>query len=69
MGQVVMGKLETGRLTKGKKLILMPNQKKVKVAGIEFEDVPVRSASAGQNLKVKSISNYFLLFFYIFRSV
>jgi len=53
MGQVVMGKLETGKLTKGKKLILMPNQTKVKVAAIEFEDNPVKSAVAGQNLKIR----------------
>lgn len=53
MGQVVMGKLETGKLTKGKKLVMMPNQTKVKVAAIEFEDTPVKSATAGQNLKVR----------------
>lgn len=53
MGQVVMGKLETGKLTKGKKLILMPNQQKVKVGGIEFEDQPVKHGVAGQNLKIR----------------
>jgi len=53
MGQVVMGKLETGRLAKGKKLIMMPNQTKVKVAALEFEDTPVKTGKAGQNLKVE----------------
>ena len=52
MGMVVMGKLETGKVTKGKKLILMPNKKNCKVAQIWFEDNEVKSAIAGQNLKV-----------------
>ena len=49
---VVMGKLETGKVTKGKKLVLMPNKKNCKVAQIWFEDNEVKSAIAGQNLKV-----------------
>ena len=47
-----MGKLETGKVTKGKKLVLMPNKKNCKVAQIWFEDNEVKSAIAGQNLKV-----------------
>lgn len=52
MGHIVMGKLETGRLAKGKKLIVMPNGSKVKVAQIDFEDNPIKVAVAGMNLKV-----------------
>ena len=52
MGMVVMGKLETGKLAKGRKLVLMPNKKTCKVAQLWFEDNEVKSAIAGQNLKV-----------------
>ena len=47
-----MGKLETGRLAKGKKLSVMPNGSKVKVASIEFEEAPIKVGVAGMNLKV-----------------
>jgi len=53
MGHIVMGKLETGRLAKGKKLIVMPNGSKVKVAQIDFEDNPIKVAAAGMNLKIR----------------
>merc|ERR1712137_532135 len=53
MGHIVMGKLETGRLAKGKKLIVMPNGSKVKVAQIDFEDNPIKVAVAGMNLKIR----------------
>ena len=54
-----MGKLETGRLAKGKKLIVMPNGSKVKVAQIDFEDNPIKVAVAGMNLKVSHFdTNY-----------
>ena len=59
MGHIVMGKLETGRLAKGKKLIVMPNGSKVKVAQIDFEDNPIKVAVAGMNLKVSlSVKKY-----------
>ena len=48
-----MGKLETGRLAKGKKLTVMPNGSKVKVAQIDFEENPIKVAVAGMNLKVR----------------
>jgi len=53
MGHIVMGKLETGRLAKGKKLSVMPNGSKVKVASIEFEENPIKVGVAGMNLKIK----------------
>ena len=48
-----MGKLETGRLTKGKKLVVQPSGRKVKVSSMEFEDNPVAVGIAGQNLKIR----------------
>ena len=54
MGHIVMGKLETGRLAKGKKLAVMPNGSKVKVASIEFEENPIKVGVAGMNLKVNA---------------
>jgi len=53
MGHVVMGKLETGRLIKGKKLVIQPSGRKVKVSTMEFEDNPVAIGIAGQNLKIR----------------
>jgi len=53
MGHIVMGKLETGRLVKGKKLVVMPNGSKVKVAQIDFEENPIKVAMAGMNLKIR----------------
>jgi len=53
MGHIVMGKLETGRLAKGKKLIVMPNGSKVKVAQIDFEENPIKVGVAGMNLKIR----------------
>lgn len=53
MGHIVMGKLETGRLGKGKKLVVMPNGSKVKVAEIQFEDNVIKNAVAGMNLKIR----------------
>lgn len=53
MGHVVMGKLEMGKLTKGKKLVIQPSGRKVKVSSMEFEDNPVAVGIAGQNLKIR----------------
>ena len=70
MGHIVMGKLETGRLAKGKKLIVMPNGSKVKVAQIDFEDNPIKVAVAGMNLKVSHFDQklFDLYLWFFFRS-
>ena len=60
MGHIVMGKLETGRLAKGKKLIVMPNGSKVKVAQIDFEENPIKVGVAGMNLKVRNLNENYL---------
>ena len=65
-----MGKLETGRLAKGKKLIVMPNGSKVKVAQIDFEENPIKVGVAGMNLKVSYSKDFILQIFMVrFRSV
>ena len=70
MGHIVMGKLETGRLAKGKKLIVMPNGSKVKVAQIDFEENPIKVGVAGMNLKVSySKESILQIFMGCFRSV
>ena len=70
MGHIVMGKLETGRLAKGKKLIVMPNGSKVKVAQIDFEENPIKVGVAGMNLKVSYSKDIILqIFMARFRSV
>ena len=58
-----MGKLETGRLAKGKKLIVMPNGSKVKVAQIDFEENPIKVGVAGMNLKVSYSKDFILQIF------
>ena len=70
MGHIVMGKLETGRLAKGKKLIVMPNGSKVKVAQIDFEENPIKVGVAGMNLKVRNLMKNYLIHIYgLFRFV
>ena len=64
MGHIVMGKLETGRLAKGKKLIVMPNGSKVKVAQIDFEENPIKVGVAGMNLKVRNFVENYLIHIY-----
>lgn len=62
-----MGKLETGRLAKGKKLSVMPNGSKVKVSSIEFEENPIKVGVAGMNLKVHRKSKHHLVLFSTYR--
>ncbi|TFK28769.1 eukaryotic polypeptide chain release factor 3 [Coprinopsis marcescibilis] len=54
MGTVVVGKIESGFLTKGDELILMPNKTPVEVAAIygELED-EVNRAACGDNVRIR----------------
>lgn len=53
MGTVVLGKIESGKLSKGDSLILMPNKVPVEVLGIIFDEEDKTEAIAGDNVKVK----------------
>ncbi|XP_002129073.3 eukaryotic peptide chain release factor GTP-binding subunit ERF3A-like [Ciona intestinalis] len=53
MGVIVLGKVESGRLYKGQQLVLQPNRRKLKVLGIQSDEVDTESAIAGENVKVR----------------
>lgn len=54
MGTIVVGKIESGHLTKGESLILMPNKVEVKVAALfnELEE-EVNTAFVGDNVRIR----------------
>lgn len=53
-GTTVMGKIETGRVKRGGKLLLMPNRVQVEVAAITTEDgAEIENAFAGDNVRIK----------------
>ncbi|XP_078347678.1 eukaryotic peptide chain release factor GTP-binding subunit ERF3A-like isoform X2 [Oculina patagonica] len=53
MGTVVLGKVESGSLSKGDSLMLMPNKVPVEVLGIIFDEEEKSGAVAGDNVKLK----------------
>lgn len=53
MGTVVLGKVESGRISKGDSLMLMPNKVPVEVLGIVFDEEERSGAVAGDNVKLK----------------
>lgn len=53
MGTVVSGKIESGMVTRGQKLMLMPNRKEVEVSAIYFEDDEVKQAKSGDIIRLR----------------
>ncbi|XP_065187959.1 eukaryotic peptide chain release factor GTP-binding subunit ERF3A-like [Sycon ciliatum] len=53
MGTIIMGKLESGGLTKGQSMVLMPNRANVDALAVFTEDEEVQQARAGENIKLK----------------
>ncbi|CAI0400397.1 unnamed protein product [Linum tenue] len=53
MGTVVMGKVESGTVTEGDSLLVMPNKTHVKVVGVYIDENKVRRAGPGENLRVR----------------
>jgi len=53
MGVIVLGKVESGMITKGQHLVMQPNKRKVKVLGIQSDEVDVESAKSGENVKLR----------------
>eukprot|EP00252_Welwitschia_mirabilis_P023428 TRINITY_DN660_c0_g1_i1.p1 TRINITY_DN660_c0_g1~~TRINITY_DN660_c0_g1_i1.p1 ORF type:complete len:675 (-),score=129.06 TRINITY_DN660_c0_g1_i1:417-2384(-) len=53
MGTVVMGKIESGTIRQGSSLMVMPNKARVKVVSIYHENVEVKHARPGENVRVK----------------
>ncbi|CAK9137709.1 unnamed protein product [Ilex paraguariensis] len=53
MGTVVMGKVESGSISEGDNLLVMPNKAQVKVLAIFCDEDKVRQAGPGENLRVR----------------
>ncbi|XP_047050454.1 eukaryotic peptide chain release factor GTP-binding subunit ERF3A-like [Lolium rigidum] len=53
VGTVLIGKLESGTITEGDSLLVMPNKSNVKVIGISLDERKVRCAGPGENVCVK----------------
>ena len=53
MGTMILGKLESGNITKGQNLILMPNKVSVEVMTLYSDDYETTRAECGENVKAK----------------
>ncbi|XP_057995155.1 uncharacterized protein LOC110639734 isoform X2 [Hevea brasiliensis] len=53
MGTVVMGRAESGTVTEGDSLLVMPNKTRVKVVAVYCDENKVRRAGPGENLRVR----------------
>lgn len=53
MGTVVMGKVESGSVSEGNNLLLMPNKAQVKVLAVYIDEDKVRCAGPGENLRIR----------------
>lgn len=52
-GTIAMGKVESGTIRPGMKVVLMPTRQKYKVEGVWSEETPLASARPGENVLVK----------------
>jgi peptide chain release factor subunit 3 len=52
-GTVVLGKVESGTITKGQEIVLSPTKNTTKVEAIYIDDVKVKSAKPGENVLLK----------------
>ncbi|CAG04494.1 unnamed protein product, partial [Tetraodon nigroviridis] len=53
MGTVILGKLESGSISKAQQLIMMPNRHTVEVLNLLSDDVETDDAGPGENLKLR----------------
>uniref|UniRef100_A0AAR2L5Z6 G1 to S phase transition 1, like n=1 Tax=Pygocentrus nattereri TaxID=42514 RepID=A0AAR2L5Z6_PYGNA len=53
MGTVVLGKLESGSISKAQQLVMMPNRHTVEVLSLLSDDVETDDAGPGENLKIR----------------
>merc|ERR1719150_2984165 len=53
MGTVLIGKVESGSMKTGDKLLVMPNRTEVKVDQIWSDDIEVTEVTSGENIKTK----------------
>ncbi|XP_076852218.1 G1 to S phase transition 1, like isoform X2 [Brachyhypopomus gauderio] len=53
MGTVILGKLESGSISKAQQLVVMPNRHTVEVLSLLSDDVETDDAAPGENLKLR----------------
>ncbi|KAJ6360511.1 hypothetical protein OIU77_004512 [Salix suchowensis] len=53
MGTVVMGKVESGSVTEGDSLLVMPNKTQVKVLAVYCDENKARYAGPGENVRIR----------------
>uniref|UniRef100_A0A0E0JZH5 Tr-type G domain-containing protein n=1 Tax=Oryza punctata TaxID=4537 RepID=A0A0E0JZH5_ORYPU len=53
MGTVVMGKIESGTISEGDNMLVMPNKANVKIISVHCDEDRMRSAAPGENVRVK----------------
>uniref|UniRef100_A0AAY4DIL9 Tr-type G domain-containing protein n=1 Tax=Denticeps clupeoides TaxID=299321 RepID=A0AAY4DIL9_9TELE len=53
MGTVVLGKLESGSISKAQQLMMMPNRHTVEVLSLLSDDIETDDAAPGENLKLR----------------
>ena len=53
LGTIVTGKIESGQVHKGQTIMIMPNKQCAEVLSINIEEAEVKSAMAGDNIRLK----------------
>ena len=52
-GTIIGGKIESGKVCKGQNILIMPGRKVVEVQSVFIEDIELKSAQSGDNIKLK----------------
>jgi len=53
MGTIALGKVESGQVYVGQKLVLMPNRKEVEIMSLWSDEIETELANTGENVKLK----------------
>lgn len=53
MGNIIEGKIEQGSINIGDKLLILPNKIEIEVLLIWIDDLEIKTASCGQNIRIK----------------
>lgn len=53
MGTIVTGKIESGSVRKGQSVLVMPNKQAAEVLGIYIEEIEVKTARSGDNVRIR----------------
>lgn len=53
LGTIVTGKIESGQVSKGQSVLIMPNKQSSEILSINIEEAEVKTAVAGDNVRLK----------------